>query len=90
MWANDTSGAAISSSPRVYRGLEELTYRFHEGTFTVTTCGRICFKGQKVILSHVLCSTILSAIRHGCGFKSPARSRLYRPCSTSWWLDLEN
>jgi putative transposase len=36
---------------RAYRGLEELRYPFHDGTFTVTTCGRICFKGQKVILS---------------------------------------
>ena len=35
------------------RGLEELTYPFHDGTFTVTQCGRICFKGRKVNLSHV-------------------------------------
>jgi putative transposase len=34
-------------SARVYRGLDELSYPFHDGTFTVTTCGRICFKGQK-------------------------------------------
>jgi putative transposase len=40
-------------SARVYRGLEELRYPFHDGTFTVTTCGRICFKGQKVNLSQV-------------------------------------
>jgi putative transposase len=40
-------------SPRVYRGLEELSYPFHDGTFTVTQCGRICFKGRKVNLSHV-------------------------------------
>jgi len=40
-------------SPRVYRGLEELTYPFHDSTITVTQCGRICFKGQKVNLSHV-------------------------------------
>jgi len=38
---------------RVYRGLEELTYPFHDGTFTVTQCGRICFKARKVNLSHV-------------------------------------
>jgi len=38
---------------RVYRGLEELTYPFHDATFTVTHCGRICFKGRKVNLSHV-------------------------------------
>jgi putative transposase len=40
-------------SPRVYRGLDELTYPFHDATFTVTQCGRICFKGRKVNLSHV-------------------------------------
>jgi len=40
-------------SPRVYRGLEELTYPFHDKTFTVTQCGRICFNGRKVNLSHV-------------------------------------
>ena len=39
-------------SPRVYRGLEELTYPFHDATITVTSCGRICFKGRKVNLSH--------------------------------------
>ena len=40
-------------SPRVYRGLEELAYPFHDQTITVTGCGRICFQGQKVNLSHV-------------------------------------
>ena len=30
-------------SPRVYRGLEELTYPFHDQTNMVTGCGRICF-----------------------------------------------
>jgi putative transposase len=40
-------------SPRVYRGLEDLAYPFHDQTFTVTHCGRICFKGQKVNLSQV-------------------------------------
>ena len=29
------------------------SYPFHDGTFTVTQCGRICFKGRKVNLSHV-------------------------------------
>jgi putative transposase len=37
-------------SPRVYRGL---TYPFHDATYIVTHCGRICFKGRKVNLSHV-------------------------------------
>ena len=40
-------------SSRLYRGLEELTYPFHDKTFTVTQCGRICFNGRKVNLSHV-------------------------------------
>ena len=40
-------------SPRVYRGLEDLTYPFHDHTILVTHCGRICFKTQKVNLSHV-------------------------------------
>ena len=40
-------------SPRVYRGLEELTYPFHDQTIMVTGCGRICFRGRKVNLRHV-------------------------------------
>ena len=45
-------GDVYEPSPRVYRGLEELMYPFHDTTITVTHCGRICFKGQKVNLSH--------------------------------------
>jgi putative transposase len=45
-------GDVYVRSPRVYRGLEELTYPFHDATFTVTHCGRICFHGRKVNLSH--------------------------------------
>ena len=45
--------ALYTRSARVYRGLEELTYPFHDATYTVTRCGRICFKGRKVNLSHV-------------------------------------
>ena len=40
-------------SARVYRGLEDLAYPFHDQTIAVTQCGRICFKGRKVNLSHV-------------------------------------
>jgi putative transposase len=40
-------------SARLYRGLEELTYPFHDHTILVTGCGRICFRGRKVNLSHV-------------------------------------
>jgi putative transposase len=40
-------------SSRRYHGLDELTYPFHDQTIAVTRCGRICFKGRKVNLSHV-------------------------------------
>ena len=40
-------------STRLYRGLEELTYPFHDHTVTVTQCGRICLNARKVNLSHV-------------------------------------
>jgi putative transposase len=40
-------------SAHLYRGLEDLTYPFHDATFTVTHCGRICFHGRKINLSHV-------------------------------------
>jgi putative transposase len=41
------------SSAREYRGVEELEYPFHDWSVVVTHCGRICFKGRKVNLSHV-------------------------------------
>ncbi|HEX3703797.1 MAG TPA: IS481 family transposase [Vicinamibacterales bacterium] len=40
-------------SPRVYRGLEDVTYPFHDATVSVTHCGRLCFHGRKINLSHV-------------------------------------
>jgi putative transposase len=42
-----------SRSPRVYRGLEDLAYPFHDRTATVTRCGRICFNRRKINLSQV-------------------------------------
>ena len=50
---------------RVYRGLEELTYPFHDATFTVTQCGRICFKGRKVNLSHVFAGQNVGVTQDG-------------------------
>jgi hypothetical protein len=47
------SRPANTRSARVNRGLEELTYPFHDQTVMVTRCGRICFHGRKVNLSHV-------------------------------------
>ena len=40
-------------SPRVYHGLGELDYPYHDWASTVTRCGRICFKKRKVNLSQV-------------------------------------
>jgi putative transposase len=40
-------------SARLYRGLEDLSYPFADATFSVTHCGRICFHGRKINLSHV-------------------------------------
>src|SRR5690349_4669911 len=43
-----------SPSSLPYSGLPPLSYPFHDLTVTVTHCGRICLKGKKVNLSHVL------------------------------------
>jgi putative transposase len=40
-------------STRLYKGLPDLDYPFHDKTVTVTTCGRICFNRQKINLSLV-------------------------------------
>ncbi len=40
-------------SPRPYKGIQELSYPFHDKTAIVTTCGRICINKHKVNLSHV-------------------------------------
>jgi putative transposase len=42
-----------TSSPRLYRGLPELSYPFHDMTVTVTECGRLCFGRRKINLSQV-------------------------------------
>ena len=40
-------------STRLYRGLEDLQYPFHDRTITVTCCGRICIGRRKINLSTV-------------------------------------
>jgi putative transposase len=47
-------GEVYVRSSRPYRGLEDLTYPFHDHTIAVTRCGRICFNGRKINLSHAL------------------------------------
>jgi putative transposase len=52
-------------SPRLYRGLEELTYPFHDIAITVTHCGRICFKGRKVNLSQAFAGQTVGVTQVG-------------------------
>jgi putative transposase len=52
-------------SPRVYRGLEDLAYPFHDHTITVTHCGRLCFNGRKVNLSHVFAGQAVGVTQVG-------------------------
>jgi len=40
-------------SPRLYTGLPEIDYPFHDKTVTVTACGRLCLNRKKVNLSTV-------------------------------------
>lgn len=40
-------------SPRTYKGIQQLSYSFHDRTITVTNCGRICIRRHKVNLSRV-------------------------------------
>jgi putative transposase len=40
-------------STRAYQGLTPLEYPLHDWTATVTHCGRICYRGRKVNVSHV-------------------------------------
>jgi putative transposase len=46
-------------SPRPYAGVAELDYPFHDWTTTVTTCGRICYRGRKINLSHVFAGQLV-------------------------------
>ena len=46
-------------SSRPYRGLGELDYPLHDWAATVTTCGRICFKGRKINLSQVFAGQLV-------------------------------
>jgi putative transposase len=41
-------------SPRPYRGIQPLSYPFHDRTVTVSNCGRICMRKRKVNLSCAL------------------------------------
>ena len=46
-------------SPRLYRGLPQLTYPFHDRDILVTACGRICLHRKKINVSTVLAGQTL-------------------------------
>jgi putative transposase len=48
-----TPASRYTPSARVYGGLEELEYPFHDWTAVVTRCGRICYQRRKINLSQV-------------------------------------
>jgi putative transposase len=52
-------------SPRIYRGLEDVTYPFHDATIAVTHCGRMCFRGRKINLSHVFAGQAVGVTQVG-------------------------
>jgi putative transposase len=48
-----TTAARYTPSARVYRGIEDLDYPFHDWTAVITTCGRICYQRRKINVSQV-------------------------------------
>jgi putative transposase len=42
-----------TASAKIYRGLPDKEYPFHDQTIMVTKCGRICFNNKKVNFSTV-------------------------------------
>jgi hypothetical protein len=52
--AMKTPAEMYSASPRIYRGLPELTYPLHDRDVLVTACGRICMHRKRINISTVL------------------------------------
>jgi len=46
-------GEVYKPSTRIYQGLPEVKYPFHDRTVNVTLCGRICIRKKKIHLSQV-------------------------------------
>jgi len=46
-------GELYTPSARIYQGLPELDYPYHDKIITVTTCGRICIGRKKINFSTV-------------------------------------
>jgi putative transposase len=48
-----TPASIYTPSSRLYQGLDELDYPFHDWTAVITTCGRICYRTRKINVSQV-------------------------------------
>ena len=49
-----TPASLYQPSDRLYKGLPELSYPFHDRTLLITECGRICLDHRKISVSTVL------------------------------------
>jgi len=49
-----TPASLYEPSTRIYKGLPELEYPFHDRTVVITECGRICVDRRKISVSTVL------------------------------------
>ena len=47
-------GEVYIASPRIYNGIPEADYPFHDRTVIVTSCGRICLHRKRINISSVL------------------------------------
>ena len=54
-----TPAELYAPSTRIYAGIQELNYSFHDRTVLVTACGRICLHRKKINLSSVLAGQTL-------------------------------
>jgi putative transposase len=46
-------GELYTPSSRIYQGLPDINYPFHDNTITVTNCGRLCIGKKKINFSTV-------------------------------------
>ena len=57
--ANLRARSCATPAPRLYQGLPELGYPFHDRTILVIACGRICLHRKKINISTVLAGQTL-------------------------------
>ena len=54
MQENRTSSEIYTPSSRIYDGLPDIDYPFHDREVLITACGRICMHRKKINISTVL------------------------------------